>query len=43
MIWVIGKRADSEVYELTVSRLKTHPNLKFAAELRGLIEVIFTE
>lgn len=34
VIWVIGKRADNEVYELAMTRLRMHEN----AIVRGLAE-----
>ncbi len=43
IIWVIGLRADSEVYEIAMSRLRTHSDQKMAAELSSLVEKTFTQ
>ena len=41
VVWVIGRRADSEVYEIAAARLRTHSGVKFAAELTELVESAF--
>jgi mRNA interferase RelE/StbE len=41
IIWVIGRRADSEVYELAMARLNNVSDRKFAKELGELVEATF--
>jgi mRNA interferase RelE/StbE len=41
IIWVIGRRADSEVYELAMARLNSVSDKKFAKELGELVEATF--
>jgi mRNA interferase RelE/StbE len=43
VIWVIAKRADSEVYALAVSRLKGHQDAEMTTQLLQLLEVTFTD
>lgn len=43
VVWVIGLRADSEVYEMAMARLRTHSDQKMASELSALVEVTFTQ
>lgn len=41
VIWVIGKRADEEVYRLAVARLKMHADHAMASELNDLVDATF--
>jgi mRNA interferase RelE/StbE len=41
VVWVIGRRADSEVYQIAAARLKTHSNVKLVVELSELVESAF--
>lgn len=38
VVWVIAKRADKEVYELALARLRTHPDQELARVAQGLME-----
>lgn|GEM_PF-296294 len=40
VVWVIGRRADNEVYEMAVARLNTSDR-KIAADLAQLVEMAF--
>ena len=40
VIWVIGRRADAEVYDLAAARLKTYGDRDLATELLGLLEKV---
>lgn len=41
VVWVIGQRADDEVYRLAVARLKMHSDHGLASELSELVETTF--
>lgn len=43
IVWVIGRRAANEVYEMAIARLKTHSDVKLARELEELVEYTFQE
>ncbi|MFI5729160.1 type II toxin-antitoxin system RelE/ParE family toxin [Kribbella sp. NPDC051587] len=40
VVWVIAKRADSEVYELAAARLKTYGDRQIAEELLTMLESV---
>jgi mRNA interferase RelE/StbE len=37
VVWVIGRRADAEVYQLAVSRLRMYPDRRVAQEVEQLM------
>lgn len=41
VVWVIGRCADSEVYEIAVARLRTHSDDSMSAGLADFVEVAF--
>ena len=41
VVWVIGRRADNEVYEMAMARLRTHSDSKMAQQLKPLVEQAF--
>lgn len=43
VVWVVGPRADGEVYELAVSRLRAHSDSSVTGPLRTLLDTVFDE
>lgn len=41
VVWVIGRRADDEVYELAMARLKMQSNLPLKAEIANAMTIAF--
>jgi len=42
VVWVIGKRADSEVYNVAKARAEKHPDPTLAAKLTELLDTAFS-
>lgn len=41
VIWVIGRRADDEVYEIAMARLKMQSNFPMRDEIANMVEMAF--
>lgn len=41
VVWVIAKRADNEVYDMAVARLRLHPQSELTADMLSLLDDVW--